>query len=411
MRINKSYLYIVLVACLTFTVLPGWIPQLRITWLILSITFLFSLVQSFGYYKLRYLIAWYIYFLVVLFNSLLGDAYYVSLLGAAIELYKWIIPPAILFYSMSKGDYRFSKAFLYSIFFIILFEGVSSFFLDLSNPGIIRNAVMEFIANTDRSVYYPYYRMGMASYSFSQSIAILIPPLAFVIKDETKQSSIRIVYTILLVVCLVLVYLSGSTTALILGTAAVLFSLFSSKGSASKNRRVIIIVSLIVLPFVFSETLLFGLLNTLDGLLDETYFSSKIEDFLDLASIGEASGDIRARKVLYLQSIEQWIQHPLLGTNELPGYHSAFLDRLAALGLLGFVPLIVFIYYQVKYTVRRISNGARIFYYEGFFIGILLLFLKDSDDWETFLMLFLVLPLIIWINDGNAFGKRIVSHP
>lgn len=384
MKAIISFLFIVFVVCLTFTVLPGWIPLLRNHWVILALAFVLSIVEANGYYKLNYMSAWYIYIFVVLINAFSGDAYFINWISTASELYKWIVPPAILFYAIRYRNLRFSKALLYCLFFIIFVEGFATFYMNLTEPNLLRNVVQSFIIDTDPSIYYPYYQKGMASYSFAHSVAILIPPFTYIAKDAAKKKIIRIISVILLSLCLILVYLSGSTTALLLGAVAFILSMFSSRDRLSKNKKIIFFILLTILPFILSDTLVFGVLNTLDEVLTGTYFHSKVSDFADFASTGKTSGDIQSREILYAKSIMQWLQSPLYGTNDVPGYHSALFDRLATLGLLGFIPLILFIYHQMKYTANKLNFGARIFYYEGFLVGILLLLLKDSDDWETF---------------------------
>ena len=397
---------LVLVVCLTFTVLPGWIPILRKRWFLLALAFFSTAIMSTGYFKLRYMVVWYFYILVVLLNTFLGDAYFVNWIGTSYELFKWLIPPAILFFAIYNNNLKYSKAIFFCIAFIVLFEGISSLLLDLTTPGLIRNICVRFVLERDSNVFYPFYRIGMASYSFAHAVTILIPPLVYIVKDDNNKRLFRYFSVATLAFCIILCYLSGSTTALLLGVTALLLSLFSKEGSVSHNMRVLLIVLLILLPFIISDTLLFSFLNFLDRLLGGTHFHSKVQDFMDMAYYGETSGDIRARENLYMYSINLWFHHPLFGSDLMPGRHSAIFDRLASLGISGFIPLILYIYYQVKYTSVSISKNARIYYYEGFLIGFLLLLLKDSDDWETFLMLFLVMPLFLWLNDRQVFRKK-----
>lgn len=405
-----AILGLLIIICLTFTVLPGWIPLLRKRWVLLALAFVITIIISSRYYSLKYMSAWYFYIFAVLLNSLFADAYFVNIIGTSFELFKWIIPPAFFYYATQVGDLKYSKAVLLSIAFIVVFEGISTLSLDLINPGIIRNVAVQFVLEDNHSVFYPYYRIGMASYSFAHAVSIMIPPLVYVVKDDTNKKVFRFASFFLVAMCLVLNYLSGSTTALILGITALLLSLFSKKGGVASNARVIIIVLILIVPFIFSDALTFELLNALDNLLGGTHFHSKVLDFMDMASYGEASGDIKARENLYVQSLDLWLRNPLFGSNEMPGRHSAFLDRLASLGLFGVIPLIMFIYEQIKYTSKTFSSNAKVFYYEGLLIGLLLLLLKDTDDWETFLMLFLILPLIIWANDCSVFKKKVETN-
>ena len=404
-KIGFAFLYLVFVVCLTFTVLPGWIPLLRNSWILLALVFVVSVVLSKGYYKQNYILAWYFYIGVVFINSIAGDVYFANWIAAANELFIWIVPPAILYYAINNHQ-KFSMVLLLCIAFILLFEGFSTLSMDLVYPGVVRRVVIQFVIERDYSVFYPYYRLGMASYSFTHAIAILIPPLLYVLKDKTNKNIIRVFTALLLIMCLFLVYLSGSTTALILGVMALILSLLSREGDMSRNRSIVFIVTIIALPFALSDTILTDFLNFLDNIFAGTHFSSKVTDFIDLAETGNASGDIAARESLYLKSIEQWTQNPLLGSNDRPGHHSAIFDRLSSLGLVGSIPLLCFLFSQIKYTINKISNKARIYYYEGLYVGLALLFLKDSDDWETFLMLFLVMPLIIYVNDSNIFKKN-----
>jgi len=111
---------------------------------------------------------------------------------------------------------------------------------------------------------------------------------------------------------------------------------------------------------------------------------------------GKSVGPIATRQELHNMSLTAFLNHPLLGTNKGSdiGGHAYFMDRAGLLGLVGFIPLFLFFYYQIKTTYENLSNSIRMYYLIGVVSCIILGFQKNMSGFEYWLYLFFLLPAL-----------------
>jgi len=109
---------------------------------------------------------------------------------------------------------------------------------------------------------------------------------------------------------------------------------------------------------------------------------------------GKSVGQIDTRQKLHNMSLTAFLNHPLLGTNtgsDISG-HAYFMDRAGLLGLVGFIPLFLFFYNQIKITYENLPNSIRMYYLIGVVSCIILGFQKNMSGFEYWLYLFFLLP-------------------
>jgi hypothetical protein len=216
------------------------------------------------------------------------------------------------------------------------------------------------------------------------------------IKSFRNDKRKRILCLLSLVSCLVLVYYSGATTALILGILALIIALFTLNESGKRPLVFLIIIGVILIPIISNKALMLSFLDWTDSLVGyEGYFHGKIQDFQQLLLYNESTGDIEAREDLYTMTINAIIANPLIGSNELIGGHSTILEHWGDLGLVGLVPYFLFIISQIKLSSKYFQEDSKVFFYEGVFFAFMMLLIKHMDTWESWLFLFLLLPLLV----------------
>ena len=115
-----------------------------------------------------------------------------------------------------------------------------------------------------------------------------------------------------------------------------------------------------------------------------------------------ADGSLQDRTGRYLMTFNEFLRHPILGVNKTDnlGGHSAFLERLATLGIIGIIPYIVFIVLLMKYVISFIPEKSIFFLYIGFWGFIIMIGAKNMSNIYLWLYSFVLLPSLIIINEN-----------
>ena len=176
-----------------------------------------------------------------------------------------------------------------------------------------------------------------------------------------KKPRARYFFMIVLVSCLILCYLGGSTTALLTGVLGLLISMFTKVGSGRKQTLRFSLLTVLVFFLISNDAIMLSFLNWADGRVgDMSAFHSKIMDFEESIVYGDSSGTaVQGRGELYNMSFRAIFSNPIFGTNaDIIGGHSTLLDHWACLGLLGFIPYVCFIYWQIKMTASHLPETS-----------------------------------------------------
>ena len=166
----------------------------------------------------------------------------------------------------------------------------------------------------------------------------------FAYSERNKNRVLKIINFSFLPLAIITVLLTGSRTSLFAIVPAVIYILWPKKVDIVQLglRLIILVVSIL-------------------GSL--AFLPSSVIDRLATASISISSGDIGGRVVLWRETIDSFIQHPIFGSGSgtlhtiIGGLsHQTFLSILAETGLIGFV-LFVFILAIVINQAVRLPKG------------------------------------------------------
>lgn len=388
-------------------VFRSW-PFLEREWLIQGITFIITFFAVNKFYTSRSFIYVILYCIVLLINVLWGDTLYKDYVTVIIELFKYCVPGAITYYLLKTNDIKGIKNTVYLFFALIVFTTVSSFVINLSFPGVIRIYVGYINGHQDQSQFIPYLRMGMSNYYLPHALPVLIPALFLGVTNRNLTKYVRFFILITWICIVILTYLSGATTALLFSIIFSIVVLFIRRASLKKNITIVVITFLVILPLIAERQVLSSLLYNLEETLIGTDYSAKVVQLADIVESGQVTdGDAGERSDLYSQTVTQFFKHPLLGTNEPVGGHSALLDRLACLGLIGFIPFVMFFVFQIKYVLKFLRNEIKVFYILGMVIAFLMLLLKYMLYIEMSVIMLTILPLAVKLfGDYPELSKR-----
>lgn len=392
--LNIAYIFPVVIICYTFSVLWGWFPRTHTIYvLFLGVLACFFLCQD--YFRTKQFTYLLLLEAVLGLNMMMKDHLHASSMGFVYEMISMAITAMMGCYLLKTKNKTLVTITTLILLVMLVVNAVGSLFVETIFPGSIRAVVTEFHDTGSLNLAMTFYKYGMASYEMTHAIPTIIPMVVYGIKVETNIKT-KIFFFIILIACLLLCYLGGSSTALLLGLFALVISLFT-KINQDKSQLVLFGLLAVVLMLVLSnDSLMLSLLDWADNMMgNEGHFHSKIVDFQIAISLSGSSESTAVRETLYMQSVNAILSNPLFGTNsDTMGHHSTILDHWACLGLIGLIPYLVFIYFQLKWTSRNIPMSSKAFFIEGAGIAILMLAVKSIDGWDSWLFLFTFMPIM-----------------
>ena len=395
MKKNKILTYVAafVVTVLTFTLIQGYFPFFMRSWIFLGIlTVLISLLYPKIY--LGKSIIWLLLYSVVLtFNILSGDAVF-DLSFTLTEITYYFIPTTLFLIYLRNNDVKNARTIAIVSILIIIITSIFTFKNAIDNPGIVR-IVFGAQVMGDYTYVIEQYRKGIASYGMPHAFPFIVPPFIYVLKNKNFSFKLRIFALLMVMIGGLMVFYAESTGALVVLLFSIIMSLIITESSLKKNIIRLVLLGVGALLFLNTQTLI-SVLEFFGAESETMTYYGKIEDAITMLETGKSVGQIATRQELHNMSLTAFLNHPFLGTNNGSdiGGHAYFLDRAGLLGLVGFIPLFFFFYYQIKTTYKNLSNSIRMYYLIGVASCIILGFQKDMSGFEYWLYLFFLLPAL-----------------
>lgn len=272
---------------------------------------------------------------------------------------------------------------------ISIFIMVSTIIVDSANPGIVRAMVSySALGDTEQSMYYV--RMGVCGYAFAMMSMCLAP--VFLHMSNIKKP--KVLYIIFFLTTAYFVYVTGITTCLIiLAVMIILYLINRNRYNVGALSMSILLTGLVVYLAGFAVIMYF--LPYFEGTTFYSHFGGLLE-FYGQGTYTTEIYNVEDRVDLYKQSLDTFLANPLFGSaTGINGGHNYFLDRLARVGVLGVIPLFVFLFYRFKAAINILSKKSKVVYFvciTGFFA---LGFLKNMAGIDYWTYMFLYIPCIL----------------
>ena len=396
-----TIVFSLIVVIVTWSLIEGWLPFARRKWLFLAVGMGIAVFIKNNLYGNKRFLWLLLYFVIILLNLVSGDRYFRDPGTVGFEIFVLGFPAIAASYSLLYANRKDMRFYLLSFFMVLVFTTGASFIIDtFLLPNAIRMMTRYSITLKDTSVVYAYYRLGLSSYTFPHALPVLVPPVVMGIKNKSLSRWIRIFCWISLISLMLLIYLSGIMTALLLSVVGLMMAIVTKYGDMKLNIHRLVFVGVIALPLLSSSFMESILHESKMAVGEDSYYYNKIESFENSVSSNgegfEQDGDWEERKDLYSKSVGEIFENMFVGTNKRVGGHSSLLDRFALLGIVGFVPFIVFLILQLRFACQQLPRASRIYYNEGMVLGLLMLALKSSFQPETLIVLFLILPISVY---------------
>lgn len=386
-----SYSYIMVMLVMTFPVFKSNVSSnlaFAFCWIIsISIAILFLK----NYTKSNLFISLLVYSSIVLLNYLSGDVYFYSHFYVLNEFFMLFISTSMVwFYIPNIKRSKFDLLLL--LFGLFLIESaIVSFYITIDNPGLLRQMSSEEGMKDNYDVIVPYFKIGMSDYSIPHALPIIIPGLVYAIK-KTKYYY-KVFYIVVLISSVILANSSGSVTALLLSILSLFLSLIISGKSLKRSKNRIVVALIIFMPFFLNQSMQLSVFDTIGNVFPENnYLQTKIDDMKASIISDRAQGTVASREDKYNLTFDAIVNNIIIGTNEKFGGHSTIPDRWATLGIVGFIPYILFLCFSIKYVLKFIRGSSLYYYYIGAGIALLLLLTKSMGAWLVWFSFLFLLP-------------------
>lgn len=337
-----------------------------------------------------------LYSLIVILNFFAGDDYFSNYIHVFEETGLLLLPSALFYYTVKHDNVKLMKWIVLLFLVHTTYVTIASSVIEAIEPGSIRYTVVWSFYGEWNTIN-NYLRHGLSSYMFPHALPIVIPPLILGLKSNRFSKRIKFLMLLSLISTLYLIYLSSVATALLLAVLICIMSLMVKEDTLKNNFNIILsvgIVSLPILIILLNESVLLSILGFFSTIFDNTAFASKFVDMEQSLRLNAASGDIESRMSRYQITQDALAGNFIFGTNKPMGGHSALFDRLGALGFIGVVPYVIFLYLQIKLTQYFIPVKSIIYYAIGLFAGFVMLLTKNTNNWYLWSCMFLYMPLM-----------------
>ncbi len=394
-----AFVYVILVVVICFSLLYGWVPVLHKQAYIGIAAILASLLISPRYFRTPLFFIAAFYALVVWINYQWGDEYTSD--KSIMDGIMLLMSGSISYYLIKSDDKKIKKWISISIMIIIIIQTIPAIFLYFTSGDTIRNFIG--LISQDQSEYEwdQLFRMGIMAYPMTHSLPVLVPPLMMWIRTKGINKSWKSLCFITLICILLLTFIYDVTTVQFLVLFCMAASLFITPDNMKKNRQRVILAAVILLPFVMSTTVQELTLKGVESVAPGE-MKIKVADMRYNLTHDDDTGDMGMRSQYYSMSLESFMWSPVIGTddNSRIGGHSSILDRMAAFGLLGFVPYLLILVITTRFCRQSMPHSYRWYYTIATISFVALLLLKNMSYIEEWVMYLVVAPSLLTLNDG-----------
>lgn len=245
-----------------------------------------------------------------------------------------------------------------------------------------------------------YRKIGIAGYGFYAMAAFLIPALGYYF-----QKLSRIYEKIFFFLALILVvYSTGKamhTTILLFAVAGFFISLVDLSNRL-RLKLTLFAVSLAIFNYALPP-LLDGIAELLPPDSSVTFRLHDVAKVLREGDFDTSTSDsyfVNARLGRTEQSLDYFLANPLIGSAKSAG-HAYWIDKLAKIGLLGFIPYLMIFVSSIKFNVEQFSSAFKPYYYTVILLMIIFGFIKNMVSSEIWLGFFFLVPGVYYLTDKN----------
>ncbi|MBM4403554.1 MAG: hypothetical protein FJ042_04105 [Candidatus Cloacimonetes bacterium] len=343
----------------------------------------------------------YLFIIVTLIHS-----FYLNLLSMW-WLERWVLPIAlsvllheILMYYLSKETLRFILRFT---LLFIAFSCVLNIIGLIRFPLAVRAIVGGGGGYAPEEVTY-FTRIGISNYGFFSGLPYLLPVIYYLFRKSSGTLN-KAMYLGLIMLMILTVYFSTITTPLLLGSIALLVSVYSGT-MLRRGVAVIMTSTIVILMILFTpEGVIDRSLSFVGNIAPSEAVQRRVGDIqralqegieveAETESRGLTTVELRLQRIYWI--IDGFLKRPLTGSpHDIPpeAYHLHWLYLLGSTGILGFGSLLLLFVEAFRNNLRMYKDEYRYFYSISLLTFITMGILKVITGWFMYLGIFIIVPL------------------
>ena len=275
-----AVLYPIVFFLSTNMLVRSWVPMFYGSWRTLLFGCIVSLFIVPHFLRRRWFFWIAAYSVVISINWYLGDKLFDNASVVTNEVANMFLFCSAIYYMICSNDTKCLKWTYWTLLIMVGVAAIGSLVVNQISPEIVRNQD-EIIKQNNEDILIGYYRMGLSNYLLPHALPAIIPPLVLLIKRAKTQKWLRLSAIGFLSLTLILTFLGGSTTVLLLSVIG-LATIFM-RSNTRKNKAIIIIPVIFLAPFVVFPELAVDIVGLLSGDVAQTY-SSHLRDLADYSS-------------------------------------------------------------------------------------------------------------------------------
>lgn len=248
---------------------------------------------------------------------------------------------------------------------------------------------------------------NVGAYDFVYGTLFFIPVLFFFFINSFKKADYLFSFSLILTIILscILIIFANFTIAYLLLIISILFVLIPKRFNI--NYLMLLFVGLIfILMYPYLTNILANLFYFLGEIVPGYNTQRNILGLADFLRQEVSIHSITIRWDLFMSSVRSFISSPIMGvggyygSKGLVGDHAYFVDVLARYGLIGALPLFIYIYIMfMKIRASIDQKKLKIIYTNSFILFIILGFLNPLRAVNIPFFMFSFVPLFIVIQD------------
>ena len=236
----------------------------------------------------------------------------------------------------------------------------------------------------------PIYSIGLGTYALTSSIPFIIPVLVAFYK-VVQRTSLRLVILVFVAVILVSVFMSAITAPILMAALCLLFALAGRKRlGASIFVSAILLLAIAIVPTSAKSDFFYSI----SDVVTQKDLSMKMRDIGYVIETGVDTSNplstVEHRATRVPQNLKAFAKNPIFGTGYETDAHLFWLNRLAQVGLLGTIPLILILYRHLRLCLRCYDHYYRFYFWVSCLLFIALGFIKNISGPMFYYLLLLV---------------------
>jgi hypothetical protein len=308
-----------------------------------------------------------------------------------------------------KQNTKILKKHIPVIFVFILVSLLMSLPIAIKDPMIIRLTLADVyrgVPGADINLT-KLQRIGMVEYTYIHALPSMFPLFYMFFKHNNRKKRFWGLFFMVLFFFFVIKTSFGAV--LILSIFSVVLLLISTH-YLRKNVIRLVVISVFLLPMLNNDVLIW-ILNELMPLFEGTIITDKFNDIILSLSYDTRVGQIEGRGGLYDLSWMAFLESPIFGSAGDGGGHAMIIDFLGWFGIVGTIPLLLFLYYIFKSAYLRIDPAYKYYYLLALMPYVILSFVKGTSGFFQLYIITTMIPgaLILFANKEST-RKRVLKN-